>query len=153
MKVVSVKLYRTETNAFLESGAVPNVMKSDTAARLSLMPDHTSTKITAANGQKTICRGALKSIPVTFGQSEAKLNFLVVDGFPVDLLVGYPTMEELQACLDLGNQSVRLVVDRKKETMRLPCERPQSTVLNWDTDSKDFTSQSGTLAEGKDFFS
>lgn len=117
LKVISLKLYGTETNTLSDSGAIPNVMKSDMTARLSLMPEYTSTKTAVANGQKTVCREALKSIPVRVGQGVTKQNFLVVIGSPVDLLIGYSTEEELQACLHLGKQSIRLIVDRKTETL------------------------------------
>lgn len=70
-------------------------MSTDMAALLSLVLEPASTKITVANGQKATCRGTLRTVPARFGESGIKLNFLVVDESPVDLLIGHPTMEEL----------------------------------------------------------
>lgn len=66
-----------------------------------------------------MCRGVLKEIPVRFRQNVAKSEVLVVDGSPVDLIIGYPAMAEVQALLDLVSQSVRRVLKCRTETPTL----------------------------------
>ena len=113
LKVVAVQVYGTQMRALLESGSIPNVMNASVASKLSLSPKPTSTKITVANGQKTTCLGSIEDVPVSFNGTVTSLNFLVVAGSPVDILIGYPTLEELQACIDLGHQSARMVIGNK----------------------------------------
>lgn len=44
------------------------------------------------------------------------LDFLVIYGPPFDIIVGFPTLETLQACLDLGNQQVKIRIAGRKVT-------------------------------------
>ena len=72
----------------------------------------------------------------------SKMDFLVDTGTPYDVIVGIPSLEELQICIDLGQQHVQ--VSLGAETIRLSlevdedCKKPGSG-----TDSKDFTSDPG----------
>lgn len=49
----------------------------------------------------------------------AQMNFLFVDGSPVHVMVGYYTTEELQACVNLENRSVTVVLNGRTLTVRL----------------------------------
>ena len=99
--------------AWLNSRGIPNVRNASVASKLSLSPKPTSTKITVANGQKTTCLGSIEDVSVLFNGTVNSLNVLVVEGSPVDILIGNPTLEELQACIDLGHQSLRMVIRNK----------------------------------------
>ena len=108
--------------ALLGSGAVHNVMNASVASKLSLSAKPTSTKIMVAIGQKTTCLGSIEDVPILFNGTVTSFNFnfLVVAGSLVDILIGYPTLEELQACIDLSLQSVRMVIGNK--TVKLSLE-------------------------------
>lgn len=101
--MAAVKIYGTESNDLLGSAEISYAMKSKIAARLLLISERTATKLTVANGQKTTGREALMDVQIILGESVASPNFLIVDLSSVDVLIGYPTTEELQACLDLGH--------------------------------------------------
>ena len=139
LKVVSVQIYGTHMRALLDSGAIPNVMNASVASKLSLSPKPTSTKITVAIGHKTTCLGSIEDVPVLFNGTVPSLNFLVVAGSPLDILIGYPTMEELQACIDLSHQSDRVVIGNKTVKMSLEFVQVSPNVAGSETDSEDFT--------------
>ena len=113
LKVVSVQVYGTKMRALLDSGAIPIVMNASVASKLSPSPKPTSKKNTVANGQKTTCLGSIEDVPVSFNGTVTSLNVLVVEGSPVDILIGYLTLQELQAFIDLCHQSVRMVIGNK----------------------------------------
>ena len=140
LKVAAVQVYETQMRALLDSGAIPNVMNASVGSKLSLSPKPTSTKITVANGQKTTCLGSIENVPVSFNGTVTSLNFLVAAGSQVDILIGYPTLEELQACIDLGHQSVRMVIGNKTVETNLEFDQVSPIVASSETDSEDFTS-------------
>ena len=146
LKVVAVQVYGTQMTALLDSGAIPNVMNASVASKLSLSPKPTSTKITVANGQKTTCLGSIEDVPVSFNVTVTSLNFLVVSGSTVDILIGYHTLEELQACIDLGHQSVRMMIGNKSVKMSLEFDQVSPIVAGSETDSEDFTSDVESFA-------
>ena len=113
LKVVSVQVYGIQMRALLDSGAIPNIMNASVASKLSLSPKPTSTNITVANGQKTTWLGSIEDVPVSFNGTVTSINFLDFAGSPVDILIEYPTFEELQECTDLGHHSVRMVFGDK----------------------------------------
>ena len=132
--------------AWLDSGAIPNVMKASAALKLSLSPKPASTNITVANGQKKTCLGSIEGVHVSISGTVTSLNFLVVAGSPVDILIGYPTLEELQACIDLGYQSVRMVIGNRTVKMSLELDQLSPIVAGSETDSEEFTSDVESFA-------
>ena len=132
--------------ALLDSGAIPNFMNASVASKLSLSPKPTSTKITVANGQKTTCLGSIEGVPVSLKGTVTSLNFLVVEGSPFDILIGYPTLEELQACIDLGHQSVKMVIGNKTSEMSLEFDQVSPIVAGSETDSEEFISDVESFA-------
>ena len=88
----------------------------------------------------------MEDVSVSFDSTVTSLNFLVVAGSPVDILVEYPTLEELQACIDLGHQSVRMVIGNKTVKMSLDFDQVSPIVAGSETDSEDFTSDVESFA-------
>ena len=78
-------------------------------------------------------------MPVSSNGTVTSLNFLVVAGSPVDILIGYPTLEELQHCIYLGCQSVRMVIGNPLR-MRLDFDQAIPIVAGSETDSEYLTS-------------
>ena len=140
LKVVSVQVYGTQMRALLDSGSILNVMNASVALKLSLSPKPTSMMITVSNGQKTTCLGSIQDVPVSFNGTVTSLNVIVVAGSPVDMLIGYPTLEELQACIDLDHQSVRVVLGNKTVKTSLEFDQVRLIVAGSETDSEDLTS-------------
>ena len=146
LKVVSVQVYGTQMRALLNSGAIYNFMNATMASRLSLSLKPTSTKITVANEQKTTCMGSIEDVLVSFNGTITSINFLIVAGAPVDILIRYPTLEELQACIDLGHQSVKMVIGNKTVKKSLEFDQLSPIVAGLETDSEDFTSDVESFA-------
>ena len=99
--LTTVCVYGTEANSLLESGAVPNIISPKLVEKLSLAPKETKKHITAANGRGAACMCAPEQVPVSFGSLVSKMDFLVVAGAPFDLIIGLPSLEKIQACIDL----------------------------------------------------
>ena len=146
LKVVSAQVYGTQMGNLLYSGAILNIMNASVASKVSLSPKPTSTKNTVANGQKTTWLGSIEDLPISFSGTVTSLNFLVVAGSPVDILIGFLTLEELQACINLGHQSVRMVIGNKTVKMSLEFDQVSPIFAGSETDSEEFTSDVDSVA-------
>ena len=90
LRVVTLKVYGTEAEALLDSGAVPNIISPKLVAKLSLSPQPTGKHITVVDGGNVPCLGALLQIPTSFGGLVVNSDFLVVKGTPFDFDHGTP---------------------------------------------------------------
>ena len=141
LRITTVRVYGTEAHAMLDSGAVPNIMSPKLVQKLSLTPKATKKHITVANGKDEPCMGILEQVPVSFGNLVSKMDFLVVNGAPYDVIIGLPALEEIQACIDLGRQHVQVTVNNRKTRLGLEMDNgPREDESS--TDSEDFTSDS-----------
>lgn len=146
LRLVTVQVYGSDAQALLDSGAVPNIVSPQLVKRLSLTPEATTKHITVANGKNASCIGALHQIPVSFGGLVSKMDFLVVSGAPYDVIIGLPSLEELQTCMDLGQQHVEVTVDDQKARLGLEMDDGRKLVDS-STESEDFTSDSDAIPE------
>ena len=110
LKVVAVRVFGTDVQAVLDTGAVPNLLSTSLAYDLGLTLKPTTKKITIANGKRSICRGLIENVPVSFAGIRVSMDFLVVNGMPFDVIIGAPALESLHAQLDLGQQTVKVSV-------------------------------------------
>ena len=94
-----------------------------------------------------MCIGILKDVPNTLWDATVHLDFLVVDGIPFDVIIGPPSLEDLQACLDLGKQLVKVTAGDKTVKINLDLDVATEDVARSGTDSEDFTSDSGANTE------
>ena len=117
LRLVTVKVYETEGQALLESGAVPNIISPTLASKPCLSPQLTEKHITVADGANAPCLGSPHPIPTSFGELIVKLDSLVVKGTLFNLIIGLRTLERLQECIDLGKQHVQMTVG--EDTTRL----------------------------------
>ena len=142
--MITVQVYGTDAQALLDSGAVPNIMSPYLVKRRSLTPESTKKHITVADGKSFPCFGSLRQVPVSSGGLVSKMDILVVTGTPFDVIVGMPSLEELQTCIDRGPQHVQVTVGA--ETIRLGLEMEEDREKPGSgTDSEDFTSDSGAV--------
>lgn len=95
----------------MESGATRNVLSKDLVQRLLLVLLETRNNITIATGITSPVVGILKVVPVKYGEVVMSLDFIVVHGSPLEVMVGDPGMEQLKGTIDLGNRRVRLMKD------------------------------------------
>ena len=99
--------------------------------------------------KKTTCLGSIEDVLVSLNSTVISLNFLAVQTSPVYILIGYPTLEELQACIDLGHQSVRMMIGNKTVKTSLAFDQGSPIVAGSETDSEDFTSDVESFASGR----
>ena len=95
-----------------------------------------------ADGANAPCLGSLHQIPTSFGELIVKLDFLVVKGTPFDLIIGLPTLEGLQACIDLNKQHVHMTAGEDSTRLGLIMDVEHVSRSTASTDSEDFTSNS-----------
>ena len=104
LKVVAVRVFRTNVQALLDTGAVPNLLSTSLAYELGLTVKPTTKNITVINGKRSICRGLVENVPVSFAGIRVSMDFLVVDGMLFDVIIRSPALESLHAQLDLGQK-------------------------------------------------
>ena len=78
LNVVSVRVYGIETQALLDSEAIPNLMSDRLADLLSLSPEATTKTITVAGGTAAKVHGTVGKVPVSFAGLKDQLGFLAV---------------------------------------------------------------------------
>ena len=104
-------------------------------------------RITVSDGSNSLCLGTLKDVPTSFADATVHLDYLVVDGTPFDVIFGLPSLEDLQTCLDLGRQLVKVTVGDKTVKINLELNVVTEDVARSGTDNEDFTSDSGANTE------
>lgn len=95
LKAVLELIYGPQTEALLDSGALPCLMSTKLCGQLSLEPKDTSKAINVANGSSAVCKGILHDVPISFRSMSVTLDFHVNDGPHFDIVVGYTTFEKL----------------------------------------------------------
>ena len=106
LSLVTVRVYSTVAQALLDSSAVPNLISPKLVSHLCLTPRPSKKRITVADGGNAPCNGVLLQVPTSFGELTVNLDYLVVEGTPFDLIIGLPSLEKPQACIDVGKQHV-----------------------------------------------
>ncbi len=140
LKLVSLRIHGFKVQALFDSGAIPDLISQEIAESLDMRILPTNKSITVANGTSSTCVGKVENVPVMFSKKRVELSFLVVDGLPFDIIVGCPTMESLETCIDLGKRCVSMQVDGKLIELPLNLETPNMGNPER-TDSDDFTSE------------
>lgn len=82
--------------------------------------------------------GIAKYIPVTFGEPEAKTDFLVVERVPGFVLIWIPEIEKLNTHIDLGDQYVDFTIGRKAIWVGLEPERTIDQMQGDELEEEDF---------------
>lgn len=146
LKTTLAKRYGTEAHALLDSDAIPNVISNKFVTKLELDVEKTTRRITVATGVKLQVVAILQDVPAWFDTMKVKLNFLVVEGLPYDVIIGDPTMEELKAVLDLANRVATFDIDGDAVQLPLHPDYINCPVNEKEgTDSEDFTSASSAV--------
>lgn len=93
-----------------------------------------------ADGSTSACLGMAKGVPVSFEGQQIKLDCLVIRELPFGMIIGCPTMEELETHIDLGNNSVSIRVNGNRLQLPLDYDKERLREEIAGTNSKDFTS-------------
>lgn len=127
-------------------------MSTKLAAELSLSPGKTTRNIRVANESSTVTRWTVNSVSVqvSFSNQTTENDFLVIDDIPASMISGTPTLEKLEAMLNLfhnyftrkiGNDEVQLLFEHE-------ISGDKTSALPLHTHSENFTSDSNL--EGTD---
>lgn len=111
LKVVPIKIFGTHIQALLDSGAVSYLLSSQLCEPLCLKAEKSEGSITVADGSTAPpCRNLIE-IPISFGGHPVSLDFFDVDEMSVDMIIGTPTLEQIEARIDMGHSYVTGTID------------------------------------------
>lgn len=81
-------------------------------------------------------------MPTSFGDFTTNLEYLFIEVFPFDVIIGDSTVENLQAVIDLGRRKVRFTKDDHAVELSLMPDYDRDNPAPEGTDSEEFTSDS-----------
>ena len=118
-QVVKLSVYSDSVYRLLGSRDIPNVMSDTLAENLRLKLSSTKKRIVVAGGSTGDCAGLLEEIPVSFGDTVLRLNFMATKSVPYGLIIASLTLVDICACIDLYHQTVKVSKEEKTETLNL----------------------------------
>ena len=86
-------------------------------------------------------------MPTSFGGLVVNLDILVMKGTPFNLIIGLPSLERLQDCIDLGKQHVQVTVGNVTVKLGLNMDFERFSQSGTSTESEDFTSDSEAVPD------
>ncbi len=95
--LVRVEVYSESTMEFFDSGAIPNIMSHKMVKKLHLRMHPTNRSIKVANCASEKGVGTLNEVPISLGELAVRMDYLVLEETPYDILIGLPTMIQLRA--------------------------------------------------------
>lgn len=145
LKDVPIKIFETHIQALLDTGAVPNLVSRQLCEQLCVKPEKSEKSIKVADGSMAPTCENLKEIPIFFGGHPISLDFLVVYETPVDMIIGSPTLEKLEARIDMGHSYVTATIDGVDVQLSFEYtnRKAKSTQASEETDSDAFISDDG----------
>ena len=136
-QLVLLTVHSEPVYALLDSGAIPDIMSARLAEKLKLEVEPTNRRIIVANGASEGVKGTVTNIPVGFGSVVTRLNFLVMESVPFDLIISDPTQIKLRMKIDKYHSTVKVKMNGKTDTLNLQYEPDVG-----DNTDDDFTSDS-----------
>lgn len=109
---------------------------------LTIPPEATTAKVKVADGSPIVVRSAVKDVPVLFGHSRTLLKFVVVDHPPIDMIIGLPTLDYIQECIEMGNHTFTVTIEEKESVLHLTNDNRILYMEGSDSDSANFISHS-----------
>ena len=113
LTLVQSKAYGIETEALLDSGAVPNLISEKLCNELQVKFEHKPIGPTVADGHKARFLGVISDVPISFDDLHISMEFFIMDNPPFDIIIAVPTLEALRGCLDFGLKQVTLFAGDK----------------------------------------
>lgn len=90
---------------------------------------------------------AAEQVPVSFGESTVRLNFLVVEGSPLQIEIEDRTMEDMSGVFHLSLRQAHFTIDGDYMITPTAPDYPKEDELGDNTDSADFPS-TNSVAQG-----
>lgn len=126
---VPIKIFSNHIQALLDTGAVPSLLASQLCKQLSLKPEKSKRNIKVADGSMAPTCGTVRVIPISFGAHSALFYSLVVDEMPVDMIIGIPTLEQLETIIDIGHSYMTVTIDAMDMPLSFDYEQRKPTLL------------------------
>lgn len=139
--IVIVQIHGHQTQALLDSGAVPNLLSTDIRDRMGTEMKDSLKKLTVANGDVSGTVGSVTELRVGFDQFQVLLSFLAIDNPSFEVIIGLLTLKTLQAGIHLGTQTVTVRCDQEEIKLCLDYELSHNLRAEAGTDSKKFTTK------------
>lgn len=101
----------------------------------------TDLNIKVADEKTSKTTGVVTNVPLSFAGKSEFLEFLFVELIPVDMIIGSPTIEYLEALLNMGHNFVTITIYGAEVQLGFEYERTRQSEFRQDaTDSEDFSS-------------
>ncbi len=115
--------YSKSTMELFDSGAIPNVMSHKMVKKIHLRMESTNRSIKVATCASEKCVGTLNEVPISMGELEVPMDFLVLEETPCDILIGLPTMIQLRARPDYYRMVLKIHYGGDSEKLNYEYER------------------------------
>lgn len=113
LKLRTIRVSGTECLALSDTGAAHSFISFLLSAKIEQDPTPTRRTINVANGVTVGGKGFIKKVPVTVFKKVVKMNFLIFDGVPVDVMIPLTDLEHSQETLGLGGQFIGFNVNKR----------------------------------------
>ena len=137
-QTLTVTIYGHPIRVLLDTGAIPNLLSLAVAQKIGVRTEQSKATIRVANGDTAQSVGEVRNLPVTFDDMVVPLDFIVLENSVFGMILGNPTLENLQMCYNLAKQEVSLC--HGNNAVRLPLEYYPSYEVPLTDRYSDFTS-------------
>lgn len=121
--------YRGSSKSYIHNPDRSDGLTTSPTKRTIMVADWTVTK----------CRGAVNDALVMFGELKKKIDFLVVQGVPVRVLIQIPEMEGLSAQIYLGGKYVYFTIGRNSVRVAVKPDHSLKKPAGDESEDEDFT--------------
>lgn len=149
LAVTVVSVHATDLIAMMDYRAIPNMLPSAIARRLSLDLEQCTKTVTVTDGSTSSVEGKLSKVSVMLDLLVVKMDFVVMQNVPFDLVIGRPTLKRLIGVLNLRTKEVRLHYQSQQATLPTVSEYSCARDATGSTDSEDFTLDSDEQNDNK----
>lgn len=112
--MVPIKILGINTQALLDTGSITNLFSSRLCDLLALRPKKSGKSIKVADESMDPTCGTLNALPISFGEHSFEMDCIVVDDMPVQMIIGLPTLEKLEARIDMDHNGVTVNIEGRE---------------------------------------
>lgn len=150
LSITLVKVHGVVFHIFLNSDATPNVASPRLVKQLAIKLERTKKVVTVSSAGESNVLGKVMNVPVLSAQLEARIDLIVLQNVPFDLMIGRPTLKQLGGVLDFRAEEVCLNYHGLGAGIPMVSEYILPRELTAGMDSEDFTSDSDAQQSSTD---
>lgn len=114
LKVLPIKILWISKQVLFDTGATSNDLSSRLCVFLAWRPENSGKCIKVGDGSMALICGTLIALSILFAENSSVLKLLVVDDMAVDIIIGMPTLVQLEARIDMGHNAVAVTIERRE---------------------------------------